>query len=208
MNGKLIAKILDHLEFSEVIRIAKTIKNYQTTIMPYISSIYVVDKFPMLKYIQLCCRTKKLTLLNSRFLDTKTLFMLPLLESLTICVGSLIDNAVFKYLPNLKVLQILALNKCELDSIINKKCIVYLKNVQYLHISSNNLKDYHFKYLTNLKVLILENSIVTPHIMNDLNRLEICIINKCLYKYVHSLKNIAIIKKIGYLNNINICNIN
>ncbi len=204
MNGKIIAKILDHLVFSEVIKIYKLLDRQD--ILPYISEIYSENDVD-LSIIERCCNLKKLTLPNSTKLKTKTLFMLPSLESLTIAIGTKIDNSVFKYLPNLRSLQILSLDGKTTDLIINKLCVTYLTNIRYLHLSSKILKEHHFKTMSKLKVLVLNNTSITPSILNILPMLEVCVINKCLYKYRHSLKNIAILQRIGKLDKIKICNI-
>ena len=48
------------------------------------------------------------------------------------------------------------------------------------------------------------NEYVTPSILNFLPKIEVCVINKKLYKYVSSTKNNEIIKKIGKLNRVKI----
>jgi len=74
-----------------------------------------------------------------------------------------------------------------------------------LHLRNPVLKDEHFFHLRNLKVLILDgNDNVTPIILNYLPKIEICILNKKLYKYISSTKNNAILKKIGKVNRIKI----
>ncbi len=74
-----------------------------------------------------------------------------------------------------------------------------------LQVRNKNLRNEHFRLLPDLKVLILDgNDKVTPGILNFLPKMEICIINRELCKFISSTRNNAIIKKIGKLDRVRI----
>jgi hypothetical protein len=204
-SNEVLAKLLDTIEFNEVIKIIKNFEDGKYTIMPYITKIKyyndTIDTYNLTK----CCRTKTLILPNCKSITDNVLMMLPYLESLTIKSGSSLTPDVFRHLNYLTKLQIISHRKQEPDNLICLKSLENLSKLEMLHVRNPSLRDEHFYHLKNLKVIVLEgNEYVTPLILNFLPKLEICIINKKLYKYVSSTKNNLIIKKIGKLDHIKI----
>ncbi len=204
MNHELIAKILEYLDFVEVIRIVKCIPDGENTILPQIKHIYSSSSLIQRNKLIRCCRAEKLCLPYSNYIDTNVLLKMPLLKSLTIRSGAKIDWFVFEYLQNLRVIQILSAP--DKDTIIGSNALDCLKKLEYLYICSDKITENNLKKLTQLKVLILKKSQISPAIINYLPKLEVLIINRILYKYRHTLRNIGIIKRIGYINKIKIWN--
>jgi hypothetical protein len=202
---EVLAKLLDTIEFNDVIKIISNFEDGKYTIMPHITKIYykgdTVDPYNLTK----CCRTKTLALPNCQTLTDNVLMLLPYLESLTIRSGCPLTPDVFRHLNYLTKLQILSHSEKEPDTLVCLESLESLTKLEMLHIRNPSLRDEHFYHLRNLKVLVLEgNECVTPSILNFLPKIEICVINKKLYKYVSSTKNNEIIKKIGKLNRVKI----
>jgi hypothetical protein len=80
-----------------------------------------------------------------------------------------------------------------------------LEKLEMLQVYNKDLRNEHFRLLPNLKILVLDgNNKVTPAILNFLPKMELCIINKELCKFISSTRNNAIIKKIGKLDRVRI----
>lgn len=201
---ELFAKVLDYLEFPEVVSIIKSYKYGHMTILPHITHIYTplvtINPYNLTR----CCMLRELHMPYSRYLNNNMLLMLPNLNSLTIMNGSLVTSDIFEFLPNLKNLTITYQHHFDIDTLVNLQCLKYLDQLEYLHISNRLLFDDCFTYMPKLKVLILKNSRVTPSVLNLLPKLELCVINGVLIKYTSSLKNIMILKHIGKLHRIKI----
>ena len=202
---EVLAKLLDTIEFNDVIKIVGNFEDGKYTIMPHITKIYykgdTIDPYCLTK----CCRTKNLIIPNCQTLTDNVLMLLPYLESLTIRAGCPLTPDVFRHLNYLTKLQILSHNDNEPDTLVCLESLESLTKLEMLHIRNPLLRDEHFYHLRNLKVLVLEgNEYVTPSILNFLPKIEVCVINKKLYKYVSSTKNNEIIKKIGKLNRVKI----
>ena len=202
MDNKIIAKILEFLDFSEVVRIIKHIPDGDNTILPYIKEIHSDKTIIPIHKLNHCLRTRKISLPNTDMVTTNTLINMPLLRSITIKSNSNIDWFIFEYLQYLSVLQILGKDICIIDS----KALKCMDNIEYLHISNSKITEESLKNLTKLRVLVLVKSKITPAIINFLPKLEVLVINGILYKYRHTLRNIGIIQRIGHLSGIYICN--
>ena len=203
MDDKIIAKILEFLDFSEVVRIIKHIPDGDNTILPYMKEIHSNKEIIPIHKLNYCLRATKISFPNTDMITTRTLLNMPLLRSITIKSRSNIDWFIFEYLQYLSVLQILGKDM----HILNAKAIRCMDNIEYLHISSDIISENNLKILTNLRVLVLVRSKITPAIINFLPKLEVLVINGILYKYRHTLRNIGIIQRIGHLSGIYICNI-
>lgn len=205
---EVLAKLLDTIQFPEVIKIIEKFNDGKYTILPYItkvqSDLISVNPFNLSR----CCRVKTLILPMCTDLADNVLMMLPYLESLTIKAGCGLTSEVFKHLNYLTKLQILSHHENEYDNLITLDSLEHLDKLEMLHVRNEALCDEHFYHLRNLKVLVLDgNSNVTPSIMNYLPHIEICVLNKKLYKFISSTKNNAIIKKIGKINRVKIYDI-
>ena len=131
--------------------------------------------------------------------------LLPYLESLTVRSGSKLTPDVFRHLNYLTKLQILSHDENEPDILLGLNALENLTRLEMLHIRNADLRDEHFFHLRNLKVLVLDGNVnVSPAILNYLPKIEVCILNKKLYKYISSTKNNAILKKIGKINRVKI----
>ena len=174
-------------------------------ILPFLSTVQstlpLIDPYNLTR----CCRITTLILPNCEMLTDNVLMLLPYIESLTIKSGNNLTSDVFRHLNYLTKLQILSHCEDEPDTLVNLESLVNLTRLEMLHLRNTNLKDEYFYHLRNLKVLVLEgNDIVSPIILNYLPKVEICMINKKLYKYISSTKNNAILKKIGKINRVKI----
>ena len=201
ITPELFAKILDFLEFPDIVRIIKSFQYGEYQILPFISRVHTkletINPYNLTK----CCRTVKLNMNQSNYLNNSMLMMLPFLEQLTVLAGSKMTSEVFEYLPHLKMLQILGEKK---ETILNINSIRWIPNLEFLHISEPYLIDEHFSFMPKLKIVILENSIVTPRILNMLPDLEICMINGCLYKFESSVRNLKILQRMNRAIKVNI----
>jgi hypothetical protein len=200
-----LARLLDTVDFETIIQIVSHIDNGWYDILPYITKVYsesyTINQYNLTK----CCRTKTLILPNCIDLRDNALMMLPNLESLTIRSGNPITSEVFQHLPYVTKLQILSHNSADVDTLLDYKALRHLGQLEMLQLYSDTLCNEHFRLLPNLKILILDgNRLVTPGILNFLPRMEVCIINKVLCKFVASTRNNAIIKRIGKLDCIRI----
>jgi hypothetical protein len=199
----ILAKLLDTVEFSEVIRIVELFDNGRYNILPYLtkvrSSSPVINPYNLTR----CCRITVLVLPNCNTLSDNILMLLPYLESLTIKSGSGLTPGVFRHLNYLSKLQILSHTDSEPDHLLTLPAMESLTKLEMLYVRNEDLKDEYFYHLLNLKVLILDgNQYVTPEILNYIPQLEICLLNKKLYKYISSTKNNAILKRIGKINHV------
>jgi len=194
----VLAKLLDTVHFPDVIQITEKVEDGHYKILPYLTRVHstleTISPFNLTK----CCRVRTLILPNCRDLTDNVLMLLPYLESLTIPVGCTLTPDVFRHLNYLTRLQILSHTLEEYDTLICLEALTYLTNLEMLYVRNAELCNEHFYHLRNLKVLVLEgNNKVTPNILNYLPKIEICIINRKLYKYISSSKNNEILKKIG-----------
>ena len=203
MNGKIIAKILEFLDFSEAVHIINQIPNGDNTVLPYMKEIHSDKAIIPIHKLNRCLRARKISFPNTDMITTNTLLKMPLLRSITIKSRSNIDWFIFEYLQYLSVLQILGNDTC----IVDAKALQCMDKLEYLHISNDIISEDNLKILINLKVLVLVRTNITPAIINFLPKLEVLIINGILYKYRHTLRNIGIIQRIGHLSGIYICNI-
>lgn len=202
---KVLAQLLDTIEFHEVIKIIDKFDDGKYTILPFLtkvqSSLVTINPFNLTR----CCRITTLILPNCMTLTDNILMLLPYLESLTIRSGSSLTADVFRHLNYLTKLQILSHHEDEPDTLLSLKALENLSRLEMLHVRNGNLKDEYFYHLRNLKVLVLDgNQYVTPAILNYLPKIEVCILNKKLYKYISSTKNNSILKKIGKINRVKI----
>lgn len=203
----IIAKLLDTIEFPDVIKVIETVHDGKYNILPYLtkvqSSMETINPYNLTR----CCRIKTLILPNCKTISDNVLMLLPYLESLTIRSGSALTPDVFRHLNYLTKLQIISRDESESekDTLVCLQSLEHLTQLEMLHVHNAKLRNEHFYHLRNLKVLVLDgNPYVSPAILNYLPRIEICIINKKLYKYISSTKNNAILKKIGKINRVKI----
>jgi hypothetical protein len=202
---KVLARLLDTIEFPEVIKIIDRFDDGKYNILPFLtkvqSSSMTINPYNLTR----CCRVTNLILPNCMALTDNVLMLLPYLESLTVRSGSGLTSDVFRHLNYLTKLQILSHHADEPDTLLSLDALENLSRLEMLHVRNGDLKDEHFYHLRNLKVLVLDGNMnVTPAILNYLSKIEVCIINKKLYKYISSTKNNAILKKIGKINRVKI----
>lgn len=202
---EVLAQLLDTIDFPEVMKIVDKFEDGKYTILPFLtrvqSSLDVVNPYNLSR----CCRLRTLILPHCNTITDNVLMLLPYLESLTIRSGCSLTPDVFRHLNYLTKLQIISHTESEDDVLINLESLENLGKLEMLHLRNSLLHDEHFFHLRDLKVLVLDNNPhVTPAILNYLPKIEICILNKKLYKYISSTKNNAIIKKIGKLNRVKI----
>lgn len=202
---RIIAKLLDTIEFPEVIKVIENFPDGKYTILPYLTRVQTSTDSINPYNLSRCCRINTLVLPNCKAISDNVLMLLPYLESLTISAGSALTPEVFRHLNYLTKLQILSHDESEIDNLLCLQSLEHLDKLEMLHVRNMELRDEHFYHLRNLKVLVLDgNPYVTPSILNYLPKIEICIINKKLYKYISSTKNNAILKKIGKINRVKI----
>lgn len=202
---KVLATLLDTIEFPEVIKIIEKFEDGKYSILPFLTRVQSTSETISPFNLTRCCRISTLILPNCQTLTDNVLMLLPYLESLTIRSGCPLSTDVFRHLNYLTKLQILSHCEDEPDTLVTLQSLEYLTRLEMLHVRNPVLKDEHFFHLRNLKVLILDgNDNVTPVILNYLPKIEICILNKKLYKYISSTKNNAILKKIGKVNRVKI----
>lgn len=203
----LMAKQLDNIEFPDVIKIVDMVNDGRYTILPYLT--HVKSVLPTINPHNLCrcCRVEQLYLPNCLDLSNKTLVNLPYITKLTISSNSCVTGDVFYHLNNLTELQIIYHTTPE--TIINHDTVKYLKGLECLYTTNNVLVNDDLRFVRNLRILVIDsiNPGLTPAILNFLSKMEICIINGVLYKYVESARNNRIIKKIGKLSKIQIYSI-
>jgi len=197
----ILAKLLDTIEFPEVIKIVEKFNDGKYNILPFLSKVrsssVTINPYNLTR----CCRITVLVLPNCTTLSDSVLMLLPYLESLTIRSDSGLTSGVFRHLNYLSKLQILSHN--EPDKLLDLPAMESLTKLEMLYVRNEDLKDEYFYHMFNLKVLILEgNQNVTPGILNYIPQLEICLLNKKLYKYISSTKNNAILKRIGKINHV------
>lgn len=204
LSPGIFGKILDFLEFPQIIEIASEYKYGHLTILPYISNIYT--PMPTINPYNLtrCCNTKSLCMPNCNQLTDNMLIMLPSLEKLIIKSGSQITADSLKYLQNLKTLEIVHINTFDIDNILTAKTMGCLTNLEELRINSNKLMDDYFALLPNLKILVVNDKSVTPKILNMLHNMELCVINGVLVKYKSTVKNRKVVKKISHIKEVHI----
>lgn len=201
----MLAKLLDTIEFSEVMNIVDKIDNGKYDILPYITRVKSTSDTINPYNLSRCSRVETVILPNCNMITDNVLMLLPYLESLTIKSGSMITEDTFRYLNYLTKLQIISHHEHEPDTVVTMKSLSYMTKLEMLHLRNEVLRNEHFYHMRNLKVLILDgNKHVTPDILNYLPKLEIFVLNKKLYKYISSEKNNEIIKKIGKLNKVKI----
>jgi hypothetical protein len=199
----VLAKLLDTIEFPEVIKIVEKFTDGKYNILPYLtkvsSSSATINPYNLTR----CCRITVLVLPNCSTLTDNILMLLPYLESLTIKSGSGLTADVFRHLNYLSKLQILSHHDSEPDRLLTLPAMESLSKLEMLYVRNEGLRDEYFYHLINLKVLILDgNDCVTPGILNYIPQLEICLLNKKLYKYISSTRNNAIVKRIGKINHV------
>lgn len=204
-SNKILANLLDTIEFPEVIKIIEGIPDGKYNVLPYLTrvqtSMISINPFNLSR----CCRIKTLILPHCTGLTDNVLMLLPYLESLTIQVDSGLTPDVFRHLGYLTKLQILSHCTDQYDTLINLESLTHLSKLEMLHVRNRDLRDEHFYHLRNLKVLVLDgNDCVTPGILNYLPSIEVCLINGKLYRFISSTNNDAIIKKIGKIKQIKV----
>jgi hypothetical protein len=201
-----LANQLDNLDFPEVIKIIELVEDGKYKILPWITKIY--SPLPTINPHNLCrcCRTEILNLPVCINLSDQMLINLPYIKSLTICSSNNLTPQIFRHLNYLEKLQILSHQTDKPDTLINEDSVNHLPNLQYLHVMNNIVTDDSLRLLKNLRVLVIDstNPLLTPNVVNHLPRIELCIINRILYKYVNSKTNLEIIKKIGKCNKITV----
>ena len=204
LTAQLFAKILNYLEFPEIINIINQFKYGHYTILPYVESVF--SRLPTINpyNIARCCFLKRLSLPNISYINDNMLLMLPQLRSLTIKTGSDLTSDIFQSLPELKNLEILSPNTYEVDSIINSKSVKFLSNLEKLHVGNKYLRDDDMHHFKNLRILVINNSRLTPKVLNILPGLELCVINGILIKYKSSKENLKILKKLRGLREVKI----
>lgn len=202
---EVLARLLDTIEFPDVIKIIDQFKDGKYNILPFLSRVQSQAQTINPYNLTRCCRIKTLILPHCETLTDNVLMLLPYLESLTIRAGTQLTPDVFRHLNYLTKLQILSHTEHEPDTLLSLESLENLSKLEMLQVRNPTLKNEHFYHLRNLKVLVLEgNSNVTPAILNFLPKIEICILNKKLYKYISSTKNNAILKRIGKINRVKI----
>ena len=199
----ILAKLLDTIEFPEVIRIVEKFSDGKYNILPFLtrvrSSSITINPYNLTR----CCRITVLVLPNCSTLSDNILMLLPYLESLTIKSGSGLTSGVFRHLNYLSKLQILSHSDSEPDDLLTLPAMESLTKLEMLYVRNEDLKDEYFYHLLNLKVLVLDgNKYVTPGLLNYVPKLEIFLLNKKLYKYISSTRNNAILKRIGKVNQV------
>lgn len=204
-SNKVLARLLDTIEFPEVIKIIEKFEDGKYTILPFLTRVQSTSTTINPYNLTRCCRIKTLILPYCNTITDNVLMLLPYLESLTIRAGCPLTGDVFRHMNYLTKLQILSHSEDEPDTLLGLDTLENLTRLEMLHIRNANLKDEHFYHLRNLKVLVLEgNPNVTPAILNYLPKIEVCILNKKLYKYISSTKNNSILKRIGKVNRVKI----
>lgn len=190
--------LLDTVDFHDIARI---IKQYNLTdILPQLQKVRTCLDMDatMLDMLSQCSSITHLISPHCRSLNDSVLQRLTSLQSLTLPAGVLCTPRAFMYLHNLKELQILSHSRDHYDTLLDHESIAYMKQLEMLHIRSLILCNDHICQLENLKVLVLEdNDKVTPDILNHLPKLELCVINRKILKFVASDRNHSIIRKIG-----------
>lgn len=204
-SNTILANLLDTIEFPEVIKIIEKIPDGKYNVLPHLTRVQTdlisINPFNLSR----CCRVKTLILPNCTGLTDNVLMLLPYLESLTIRADSGLTPDVFRHLCYLTKLQILSHQTDEYDTLINLEALTHLSKLEMLHVRNAELRDEHFYHLRNLKVLVLDgNNCVTPNILNYLPSIEVCLINGKLYRFISSVNNDAIIKKIGKIKQIKV----
>jgi hypothetical protein len=204
----VLAKLLNTVDFPEVIKIVEKFQDGKYNILPYLtrvqSTLISINPFNLLR----CCRVTTLILPNCTGLADNVIMLLPYLESLTIRSGSGLTSDIFRHLNYLTKLQILSHCENEPDDLITMESLEHLSKLEMLHILNPHICNEYVYHLRNLKVLVLDgNNNVTPAILNYLPNIEVCVINKKLYRFIASIKNNAIIKKFGSINRIKIYDI-
>lgn len=200
---EVLAKLLDTIEFPEVMKIVEKFVDGKYTILPYIKQVQSQSDTVNPYNITRCCAAETLILPNCQTLTDNILMLMPYLKSLTIKSGCPLTPDVFRHLNYLTKLQIMSQSESEPDTLICLESLENLSQLEMLHLRNEKLRDEHFYHLRNLKVLVLDgNENVTPSILNFLPKIEVCILNKKLYKYIASTKNNAILKKIGKINRV------
>jgi len=201
---ELLASVLDDRDFPTVMKIVDNYRNGTYTILPLLtkirSNLECINPFSLTK----CCRAKALILPNCNTINDNMIMMLPQLESLTIKAGSTLTGEPFTCSPMLKCLQIISHNKAHPDTLLKPTNIHCFRHLEMLHVMNPVLSDDDFKYLNKLQILILEESQVTPKVLNYLPALELCLINRVLYKYINSIRNKNILEKVGKIHKIQI----
>ena len=203
---KNLATQLDKLEFPEIIKIIEQINDGKYEVLPWIkrvhSNLSSVNPYNLCR----CCRTETLNLPYCVNLDNNMIVNLPYIKSLTINSENRLTGDIFYHLNYLEELQILSHRDDQPDKLLDHNSVKHLTGLKCLHIYNNILVDDDFQHLKNLRVVVInsDNPQLTPNILNYLHSVEICIINKVLYKYIDSTKNNAIIRRIGKLDRIRI----
>jgi hypothetical protein len=204
-SNEVLANLLNTVDFPEVIKIVDKIKDGKYNILPYItkvqSGLMSISPFNLSR----CCRVTTLILPKCTGITDNVIMLLPYLESLTIKSNCGLTPDVFRHLNYLTKLQILSHHENDPDTLITLQSLEHLSKLEMLHVRNPNLRDEFFFHLRNLKVLVLEgNTNVTPAILNYLPSIEICILNRKLYRFISSTLNNDIIKKIGKINRVKI----
>jgi hypothetical protein len=201
--GQVLARQLETLDFDTLIKVIDVIPNGKLEIFPYIHEIHSLQSSINNNDLKYCCRLKRLKLPNCSITDS-VLMLMPHLEALTIKQSPTMTGEYFKTLSSLVELQILSTSADEPDTTLDTYTIKDLNKLEMLHVMNHNLCDDDFYFLRSLRILIIISNKVTPKILNYLPNLELCIINKKLYKYVSSIRNKQILKKIGKLDTVRI----
>jgi hypothetical protein len=206
---EIMAKLLDAIEFPEVIKIIGKFKDGKYNILPFLSRVQSESLNINPYNLTRCCRINTLILPNCTTITDNVLMLLPYLESLTIRSGNKLSPDVFRHLNYLTKLQILSHQEDEPDTLLDLSSLENLTRLEMLHVRNDLLKNENFYHLRNLKVLVLDgNREVSPAILNYLPKIEVCMLNKKLHKYISSVKNNAILKKIGRVNRVKIYAVN
>lgn len=201
-----MAEQLDALDFPDVVKMVDLIRDGRYNVLPYLTKVKSTMKSVNPHTLCRCCRLERLNLPNCTNLTNNILVNLPYITSLTINSVTGLTGDIFYHLSYLRELQILSDTYAQPDTLLNNTTVKYLQDLQYLHLYNNILVNEDFRLLKKLKVIVIEtnNPELTPEILNFLPHIEICIINKVLYKFISSDKNRTIIKKIGKLDKIHI----
>lgn len=201
--GQILAKQLETLDFETLIKVADTLPEAQLEVLPYITQTHSKKESIDIQQLRYCCRLRQLIFPNYPVQDN-VLMYLPHLEHLTIRQSSMMTGEYFKTLGSLIELQILSKSTTEPDTTLCTYTVKHMKKLEMLHVMNHILVDEDFHFLQNLRILILISDRITPRILNYLPKLELCIINKKLYKYVSSTRNKQILKRIGKLDTVKI----
>lgn len=201
-----LAVHLDNLEFPEVIQIIKTIPDSKYNVLPHLTKVRSNLKTINPHNLCRCCRVETLILPYCTNLTDNVLVNLPYVRSLTVNSNSGLTEDIFHHLNYLEELQILSDYPEAADQILTSESVRQLSKLKYLHVYNNILTDNDIKQLKNLHVLVIDstNPRLTPSVLNYLRHIEVCIINKILYKFISSVRNNTILKKIGKLRKIQI----